>query len=519
MLLLLALLMSAVPAGASAPAALLPPDTRASVDDQVWRDLAASPDHLAVFSVVLHEPPTGVAHSLISAQMDLESTLALLQRLGSIASYTVEYGVNAVQVKGSRAVLHLLAGWPSVAALRAYSSVETPLQLNQPPAAGEATGEITGQVTGPGGATPLSGIRVTAYRQTGATTWTQAGMTFTDSSGVYAVGGLVTGIYRARFDSTTGAYVTEFYNDKPTFALATNFNVTDGQTTAGIDASLAQAGSIAGRVTDVETGENVADIVVTAWIQEGATWRQAGSALTASNGLYTMGGLAGGQSYRVKFGDPLIPPRYLEEYYDNVTTLAAATPVPVVGGQTTPNIDAALGSYGKISGRVTGPDGVTGLADIVVDVYEFNPSLGQWQWVSGDSTTSSGAYLVDGLVTDAYRVFFSDPAGHFMAEYYDNKPDLLSADDVPVQLGLVTAGIDASLARPCYYADVYPNANHNLPDLCDGVVSVADVQRVAGCWLVSIGLACPATLDLNGDGVIDLLDIINVGEEWGWPDF
>jgi hypothetical protein len=71
----------------------------------------------------------------------------------------------------------------------------------------------------------------------------------------------------------------------------------------------------------------------------------------------------------------------------------------------------------------------------------------------------------------------------------------------------------------CYFADVHPNADHSNPALCDGDVDVADVQRVAGCWLQPIGLACPAALNLNGDQAIDVLDLIIVAEEWGWPDF
>ena len=68
----------------------------------------------------------------------------------------------------------------------------------------------------------------------------------------------------------------------------------------------------------------------------------------------------------------------------------------------------------------------------------------------------------------------------------------------------------------CHRADVQPNANHNNAQACDGDVDVADVQRVAGCWQRAISPACPARLDLDASGAIDLLDVVFVAETWGW---
>lgn len=70
---------------------------------------------------------------------------------------------------------------------------------------------------------------------------------------------------------------------------------------------------------------------------------------------------------------------------------------------------------------------------------------------------------------------------------------------------------------PCYFADVHPNANHGAPELCDGDVDVADVQTVAGCWEQPAGTPlCPITLDLTGNGTIDILNVIAAANEWGW---
>jgi len=45
---------------------------------------------------------------------------------------------------------------------------------------------------------------------------------------------------------------------------------------------------------------------------------------------------------------------------------------------------------------------------------------------------------------------------------------------------------------------------------------VADVQRVAGCWGQDVGPTCPARLDFDDSGAIDLADVIFVAEHWGW---
>lgn len=442
LLLTLAILVSTSPVLAAPPPGPLPPATSA-VDAGVWLALTAGADPQVTVVVALHEPPGGDPASTIQAQMDLEPVLAALQQRGTITFYAAEYGTNTLFVTGGRAAVRFLAAWPGVATVAPADTKPAAMPAPEVPT---ATGQITGLVTGPNGSTPLNGMRVTAYRQTGVSSWTVAGTATTNSSGTYTIGSLVSGIYRAKFEDLAGVYVTEYYDNKSTFNLATNFSVTDGQTTPNINASLAQAGSIAGRVTSIETGGGVGDIVVGAWINDGGTWRSAGSAVTISNGNYTISGLGGGTAYRIRFSDGLSPARFLDEYYDNVTTINAATPVNVVGGQVTPNINAAMGSYGKITGIVTGPDGSTPAANAEVDVYAYNDTIGAWEWVSGDATLTDGSYAATGLETRNYRAQFSDPTFFFAGEYYDNKPDLLTANDIPVQLGLPTSGINAALA-------------------------------------------------------------------------
>jgi hypothetical protein len=417
------------------------------VDPRVWADLAAAPGHQTTFVVVMREGPGGGAESAVSGQMALEKPLEAMQRVGTVASFDAYYGANVILITATEGAVRFLAGWPEVAQVLAYQPGQPWEQPSYSPLDSEATalsvtGQITGTVTGPGGVTPLTGIRVRAYRVTGPGSYALQGSTLTLADGTYTIGGLPTGIYKAKFEDPAGNYVSEYYDDKSSLDLGDGFDVTDGQTTANIDASLALAGQIAGTVTQVEGGSPVQDIVVAAFRLDGTN---AGSDVTGVGGTYDIGGLPAG-SYKVKFSDSYTVPRYLDEYYDNVEFFTEADAVSVSAGVTTAGIDAALGQYGKIAGTVNGPDGVTPIDEINVDAWEYNDVSMDWDWVSGTSTDASGSYELSGLTTHDYRVEYSDPLDQFATEFYNNKPDIGSADDVHVELGLITPGIDASLA-------------------------------------------------------------------------
>ena len=82
----------------------------------------------------------------------------------------------------------------------------------------------------------------------------------------------------------------------------------------------------------------------------------------------------------------------------------------------------------------------------------------------------------------------------------------------PQEFGLLTL----SNALTCHFADVQPNVDHANPAACDGDVDIADVERVAGCWMRPLSAQCPAALDLNYSGGVDVEDILAAGEMWGW---
>jgi hypothetical protein len=416
------------------------------VEQQVWKELASSPDHLALFSVSIRESGSEDRVSIVHDQMLLERTLEALQFTGSVREYHPNYGSNTIYVYGSRNAVNFLADWPGIASITHQEITQGTVfnwLLDNSSVVGTASGQITGTVTGPDGFTPLSGIQVTAYRQTGPTTWVVESITLTDADGTYTHSDLPTGLYRAKFSDPDGSNLTEFYDNQSEWLLATNFNVLDAQTTVGIDASLGLAGKIAGTLTKISDGSPASDIVVSAYLTgESLPYN---SEVTASDGTYTLGDLEAG-TYQVRFSDGYDPPRYLTEYYDNVVDRSQATDITVVAGEIVLNVDASLGLYGWISGTVVGDDAVTPIRNVNIDVWQYNSDWMDWEWVSYGNTDSSGVYNAFGLITEDYRVEFYDPDGQFVGEFYNNQPDIETAANVHVELGEQTSGIDAMLA-------------------------------------------------------------------------
>ena len=128
---------------------------------------------------------------------------------------------------------------------------------------------------------------------------------------------------------------------------------------------------------------------------------------------------------------------YLDQWYDNKTSLSSAVPVTVVAATTTPSIDTAMVVGGMITGTVTAAVGGADLSDICV---EASDGLGDY----GDaSTASNGTYSVTGLPTGTYTVEFSDceDTGGYLDQWYDNKLSQTSAVPVTVTAGTATPSI------------------------------------------------------------------------------
>jgi M6 family metalloprotease-like protein len=308
-----------------------------------------------------------------------------------------------------------------------------------------AAGHIQGRVYGPDGLTPLQNIEVVAYSWNTANGWWDwVGGSSTNSAGDYDIGGFSSGTYRLGFHDGSGQYAREYYNNQASLDAADDIVVGEGQTVAGINASLAAASHIQGRVYGPDGLTPLETILVYAYTQNpGGGWNRIGSS-TNSAGDYDIGGLSSG-TYRVEFYDG--SGQHATEYYNNQPNLDAADDIVVGEGQTVSGIDATLAMAGHIQGRVYGPDGLTPLENIEVVAYSWNTASGWWDWVGGSSTNSAGDYDIGRLSSGTYRVGFTDwSGGQYVTEFYDNKASLDAGDDIVVGEGQMVTGIDATLA-------------------------------------------------------------------------
>ena len=285
---------------------------------------------------------------------------------------------------------------------------------------------ITGTVTD--GTDPIPNIRIAVYTfeddGQGGGWWNERGewQAWTDAEGHYDLGGLEPGTYRIGFRDDSGTWATEFWDDKLSPMLSDDIVLAPEETRTGIDADLAPAAHITGRVTsDGTTG--IANVTVTAGPfdvgmdkYQDIAWAQ-----TDAEGYYDLSGLPAG-TFRVQFWDNA--GNYLSEHYDDTRNWSEATGVAVSVGGTTPDIDAVLAPASHITGTVT--DGTDPIPNIRIAVYTFEDDgqgggwwneRGEWQaW-----TDAEGHYDLGGLEPGTYRIGFRDDSGTWATEFWDDK--------------------------------------------------------------------------------------------------
>jgi hypothetical protein len=310
------------------------------------------------------------------------------------------------------------------------------------PAAAATTGTITGTVTAAAGGAPIAGVCVSASQQGGSSSFTAT----TGSTGTYSIPGLAPGAYEVEFGGCAplpGNYLVQWYVGASSPATATPVTVAAGRTKGKINAALAAGGEITGTAQDVHSGAPIAGICVSA-TSGGLSGGPVGSATTATDGTYLIEGLPSG-SYLVSFGCSAV---YLEQWYDDQSSPATATAVPVVAGSTTPNIDAQLIKGGSVKGTVTDAATNKGLGHICVAVTGDGTSA-----TEASLTSSSGAYSLGGLTPGYYTVQFdvpsacgpSTPTTRYVTQWWQDATSGSAATPILVNEGTATKSIDAAL--------------------------------------------------------------------------
>jgi carboxypeptidase family protein len=294
---------------------------------------------------------------------------------------------------------------------------------------------VTGTVTDAVSGDPIDRVGVVATLDDPAVACCVNYHAQTDADGNYTLY-VRAGDYRINFQPpNTTDYVIEFWDDKPNRDSADVLTVTEP--TSGIDAGLEKGFRISGRVTDAATDDPLSGSVVT--INPLGCCQAFTLAVTGSDGTYSVLVRAG--SYKIGFNPPF-GTDFVPEYWDDKPDVASADTLVVDGPK--PDIDGALEHGVQLSGAVTdASDASTGVAGVNVSALTAGGSQAAFAATQADGTYS--IFVRPGT----YFLSFGPPFGtDFVHEYWDDKPDLGSADPIVVTGPLEDLDAELSHAGP-----------------------------------------------------------------------
>jgi len=144
-----------------------------------------------------------------------------------------------------------------------------------------------------------------------------------DSSGIYFIKGLTTGHYRLHTENNA-SYINEWYDNKASFEMADNIDVTMGDTVSGISFQLKPGGIISGYVVAYDSGTPIAGITVLLYNPDQSLYK---NTQTDSNGYYVLYSVENG-NYKIgtynSFG-------YVDRFYNNKDSFESADTLFVQG--------------------------------------------------------------------------------------------------------------------------------------------------------------------------------------------
>lgn len=279
--------------------------------------------------------------------------------------------------------------------------------------------KITGTVTDAVTAQGIFGLRdLTLYDSTGKEL-----VSFGCCSGPnFSFDSLSAGTY---YISTNAiGYVGELYNNLPCPGKSCNpltgtpITVQAGQTVSGIQIALTPAGSISGKVLFGATPISYALISVYNSNGDLVIDRKDADNL----GVYKIDGLPTGSYYvKAESGTGSVNKRYIPKVYPNADCMVCApqlvgTPVAVVAGSETGNINFTLPQGGSVAGKIVSSVGGVALP-ATVSIFD-----GVGHLVSKAMTDGSGQYVSKtGLVAGDYFVF-ADAGLGYTSEMYNDFP-------------------------------------------------------------------------------------------------
>jgi len=274
-----------------------------------------------------------------------------------------------------------------------------------------AGGSISGTVLAVGGGLIGDNIDVSACFEDDSF----CGWTSVQSDGTYVITGLPAGEYRVHaYQWLEGYWIDEVYQETRDWDAYTPVILTAGGEMSGIDFTLDYGGAITGVVED-SSGNGIEGLWVSAGKSDFFNW-----AKTNVNGEYRILALPPGD-YDVFVSQQ---DDWVEQHY--------ITPVPVIAGTDTYNINFVLDPGGSISGTVTDADGGYILERIdVAACLVADENACWWTTVQADNT-----YTISGLPAGEFYVNTYEvpedgvPWGSWIGETYPTAITLAVDDDV-----------------------------------------------------------------------------------------
>ncbi len=207
------------------------------------------------------------------------------------------------------------------------NTITTTLGTTQTANAQLATGAIiSGRVTNASGS-GISSVYAEAYDS--SNNYVNEG--YTDGNGYYTIQGIPPGTAKVYFYAYYATnYISEYYNNKNTLALADSVTVTSGATTT-VNAQLAAGGFIRGRVANA-SGVGIQSVGVSVYDLNHVQIPGTGTVNTDSSGVFSFRGIPAG-NVKVYFHSPSAS--YNSEWYDSKATFETADQIPITVGQTT----------------------------------------------------------------------------------------------------------------------------------------------------------------------------------------
>jgi hypothetical protein len=301
------------------------------------------------------------------------------------------------------------------------------------PAEAAGSASISGVVTDRDGQ-PISGVTV----KVGAGDY--GADLSTDEEGRFIASGLPAGRYVVCFYADAQDLMPECWRDIEMGQGYTRVEVTDGEAVTGIDEMLLPASYLRGTVTDTRGAPVEGALVSETWyVQDGYSWGE--PTLTAADGSFEIGPVSSGE-YTLWFGDTWSK-RYASEWWDEAPTVAAATRLQVVRGESIDGLDAVLDDLPHITGRVRGAGG-SSARGASVRVFRV-AAPGVFSEVDSSPLAADGSYDVGGLQPGTYRLEFDAAPGKYRTEYWNDVRKIDSAHDVVITRTTPVTAFDAVL--------------------------------------------------------------------------